>query len=155
MNDNLITINNAIEVDLYGQVCSESSGFRQITGTGGQLDFILAGYESRGGKSIVCLPSSYKDKEGKTRSRIVPFLPHGGIVTAPRRIAHIIVTEYGKFNLKAEEHLAARRGAHQHRPPRHAGRADQGGRGAGHLAQQQQAVTRGPSVTKAAGIRTQ
>jgi butyryl-CoA:acetate CoA-transferase len=101
LNDNLVTINNAIEVDLYGQVCSESSGFRQITGTGGQLDFILAGYESRGGKSIVCLPSSYKDKDGKIRSRIVPFLPHGGIVTAPRSIAHIIVTEYGKFNLKA------------------------------------------------------
>jgi acyl-CoA hydrolase len=101
LNDNLVTINNAVEVDLYGQVCSESSGFRQITGSGGQLDFILAVYESRGGKSIVCLPSSYKDKDGKTRSRIVPFLPHGGIVTAPRSIAHIIVTEYGKFNLKA------------------------------------------------------
>ena len=101
LNDNLVTINNAIEVDIYGQICSESSGFRQITGTGGQLDFILAGYESRGGKSIVCLPSSYKDKDGKIRSRIVPFLPHGGIVTAPRSIAHIIVTEYGKFNLKA------------------------------------------------------
>jgi butyryl-CoA:acetate CoA-transferase len=101
-NDNLVTINNAIEVDLYGQVCSESSGFRQITGTGGQLDFVLAGYESRGGKSIICLPSSYKDKEGKTKSRIVPFLPPGGIVTAPRTLSHIMVTEYGKFNMKGQ-----------------------------------------------------
>jgi len=95
-----VTINNAIEVDLYGQVCSESSGFRQITGTGGQLDFVLAGYESRGGKSIVCLPSSYKDKEGKIRSRIVPYLPHGGIVTIARTINHIVVTEFGKVNMK-------------------------------------------------------
>ena len=100
LNDNLVTINNAIEVDLYGQICSESSGFRQITGTGGQLDYILAGYESKGGKSFVCLPSSYKDKEGKIKSRIVPFLPPGGIATATRTIAHIFVTEYGKFNVK-------------------------------------------------------
>ncbi len=99
-NDNLVTINNAIEVDLYGQICSESSGFRQITGTGGQLDFVLAGYESKGGKSFVCLPSSYKDKDGNIKSRIVPFLPPGGIVTVSRTIAHIFVTEYGKFNVK-------------------------------------------------------
>ena len=100
LNDNLMTINNAIEIDLYGQVCSESSGFRQITGTGGQLDFVLAGWDSRGGKSIMCLPSSYKDKEGKVKSRIVPFLPPGGIVTVSRTITHLVVTEYGKVNLK-------------------------------------------------------
>jgi butyryl-CoA:acetate CoA-transferase len=102
-NDNLITINNAIEVDLYGQICSESSGFRQITGTGGQLDFVLAGYESRGGKSIICLPSSYKDKNsGGIKSRIVPFLPPGGVVTISRTIASIIVTEFGKVNMKGK-----------------------------------------------------
>jgi butyryl-CoA:acetate CoA-transferase len=99
-NENLVTINNAIEVDLYGQICSESSGFRQITGTGGQFDFMLAGFKSRGGKSIICLPSSYKDKDGKTKSRIVPYLPPGGIVTSTRSMAHLIVTEYGKVNLK-------------------------------------------------------
>jgi acyl-CoA hydrolase len=102
LNDNLVTINNAIEVDLYGQVCSESSGFRQITGTGGQLDFVLAGYESKGGKSIMCLPSSYKDKEGKIRSRIVPYLPPGGIVTVSRTINHIVVTEFGKVSMKGK-----------------------------------------------------
>jgi butyryl-CoA:acetate CoA-transferase len=100
LNDNLMTINNAIEIDLYGQVCSESSGFRQITGTGGQLDFVLAGWDSKGGKSIMCLPSSYKDKEGKIKSRIVPFLPPGGIVTVSRTITHLVVTEYGKVNMK-------------------------------------------------------
>ena len=101
-NENLITINNAIEVDIYGQICSESSGFRQITGTGGQFDFLLAGYKSRGGKSIICLPSSYKDKEGKTKSRIVPYLPREESSLAPRTMAHIIVTEYGKVSLKGQ-----------------------------------------------------
>ncbi|OPY90276.1 MAG: Succinyl-CoA:coenzyme A transferase [Syntrophaceae bacterium PtaU1.Bin231] len=102
LNDDLITINNAVEVDLYGQACSESSGIRQISGTGGQLDFVLAGYESKGGKSIICLPSSYKGKDGSTKSRIVPTLQVGGIVTDSRSIVHYIVTEYGKVNLKGK-----------------------------------------------------
>ena len=100
-NDKLTTINNAIEVDLYGQICSESSGIRHISGTGGQLDFVLAGYESKGGKSFVCLPSSYK-KNGFVKSRIVPTLQEGGIVTNSRSIAHFIVTEYGKVNVKGK-----------------------------------------------------
>lgn len=99
-NDNLITINNAIEVDLYGQVCSESSGIRQITGTGGQFDFVMAGYMSKGGKSFVCLRSCNSDKNGKIISRIVPTLPGGGIVTATRSMAPILVTEYGKYEQK-------------------------------------------------------
>lgn len=101
-NDNLMSINNAIEVDLYGQVCAESAGTRQISGTGGQLDFVMAAYLSKGGKSFVCLPSSYKGKDGKIRSRIVPTLQVGGIVTDPRSVAQIIVTEYGKLNLKGK-----------------------------------------------------
>ncbi|MDD3268015.1 MAG: acetyl-CoA hydrolase/transferase C-terminal domain-containing protein [Syntrophomonadaceae bacterium] len=100
LNDNLITINNAIEVDLYGQVCSESSGTRIISGTGGQLDFVLAGYESRGGKSFICLPSCYTGKDGKIKSRIVPTLTPGAIITDPRSVADYIVTEYGKFSMK-------------------------------------------------------
>lgn len=100
LNDNLITINNAIEVDLYGQVCSESSGTRIISGTGGQLDFVLAGYESRGGKSFICLPSCYTGKDGKIKSRIVPTLTPGAIITDPRSVADYIVTEYGKFTMK-------------------------------------------------------
>lgn len=100
LNDKLISINNAIEVDLYGQVCAESSGTRIISGTGGQLDFVLAGYESRGGKSIVCLPSYYIGKDGEKRSRIVPTLTPGAIVTDPRSVAQYIVTEYGIFGMK-------------------------------------------------------
>jgi len=99
-NDNLISINNAIEVDLYGQACSESVGTRIISGTGGQLDFVLAGYESRGGKSFVCLPSCNIDSKGNIISRIVPVLTPGAIVTDPRAVAQFIVTEYGKFEMK-------------------------------------------------------
>jgi len=100
LNDNLITINNAVEIDLYGQICAESSGFRQISGTGGQFDFVMAGYLSRGGKSFVCMPSSYKTADGSIKSRICPTLPPGGIVTDTRSMAPIIVTEYGKFHQK-------------------------------------------------------
>ena len=99
LNDNLITINNAIEIDLYGQVCAESVGTRIISGTGGQLDFVLAAYESRGGKSFICLPSC-SEREGKLESKIVPILKPGAIVTDPRSVAHYIVTEYGKFAMK-------------------------------------------------------
>ncbi len=98
-NDQLITINNAVEIDLYGQVCSESAGTRHISGTGGQLDFVLAGWESRGGKSFVCMPSA-NIKGDKMVSRIVPTLPPGSIVTDPRSIADCIVTEYGKYWMK-------------------------------------------------------
>ncbi|MEN6389357.1 MAG: acetyl-CoA hydrolase/transferase C-terminal domain-containing protein, partial [Syntrophomonas sp.] len=102
LNDKLITINNAVEVDLYGQVCSESAGTRIISGTGGQLDFVEAGYESKGGKSIICLPSSQMGKDGVARTRIVPTLANGAIVTDPRSVAQYIVTEYGKFEMKGK-----------------------------------------------------
>lgn len=102
LNDRLVTINNAVEVDLYGQVCSESSGTRHISGTGGQLDFVLAAYESKGGKSFICLPSSYSGKDGINKSRIVPILTPGAIVTDSRTVAQYITTEYGIFNLKGK-----------------------------------------------------
>ncbi|MEN6350589.1 MAG: acetyl-CoA hydrolase/transferase C-terminal domain-containing protein [Syntrophomonas sp.] len=100
LNDNLIGINNAVEIDLYGQVCAESAGTRQISGTGGQFDFVLAAYHSRGGKSFVCLPSANVAADGKIKSRICPTLTPGGIVTDTRSMAPIIVTEYGKFAQK-------------------------------------------------------
>lgn len=97
-NDNLISINGCIKVDLYGQVSSETVGFRQISGTGGQLDFVDATSKSKGGKSFLCLPSSKRDKEGKLHSNIVPYF-QGDIVTTPRTQAYFIVTEYGAVNL--------------------------------------------------------
>ncbi len=100
LNDKLITINNAIEIDLYGQVNAESSGIRQISGTGGQLDFVLAGWESRGGKSFICLPAANIGADGRIQTRIVPTLAPGGIVTDPRSVADYVVTEYGKYAMK-------------------------------------------------------
>jgi len=99
MNDNMVSINNCLEVDLFGQVSSESSGSRQISGTGGQLDFVTGAYMSKGGKSILCCQSSYIDKQGVLQSRIIPTLPVGSIVTVPRTQTHIIITEYGKADL--------------------------------------------------------
>lgn len=100
-HDKLISINNAIEIDLFGQVCSESSGTRQITGTGGQFDFIFSSFKSRGGKGIICL-SSLKEGKGEKKSRIVPTLTPGGIVTVPRPVTNYVVTEYGAVDLKGK-----------------------------------------------------
>ena len=101
-NNKVIAINNAIEVDLYGQVCSESSGIHQKTGTGGQLDFIFGAFESKGGKGIISLSSTFKDKEGNLHSRIVPFVAPGTIVTVPRSIVQYVATEYGIVQLKGK-----------------------------------------------------
>jgi len=100
-NENVMSINNILEVDLFTQVCSESSGLRQISGTGGQLDFVVGAFHSRGGKSFLAFSSTYKDKEGKLQSRIKPIITPGGIVTVPRTQVHYLVTEYGKVNMKA------------------------------------------------------
>lgn len=100
--DNMCCINNAIQVDLFGQVASEASIGRQISGTGGQLDFILGSFDSNNGRGYVALSSTIPKKDGSLESRIVPGLAPGTIVTVPRSIAYTIVTEYGKFNLKGK-----------------------------------------------------
>lgn len=95
-NDNLVTINSCIEADFYGQVSSESASTRQISGTGGQLDFVNGSFVSDGGKSFICMASTFADKQsGKTHSRILPALPEGEVVTAPRSQIHQLVTEWG------------------------------------------------------------
>lgn len=101
-NDKQISINNAIEIDLYGQFYSESAGIRQISGTGGQLDFTLGAYCSKGGKAFICLSSTTTSKAGERVSRIVPYVRPGGIVTVPRTLSFYVVTEYGKANLKGK-----------------------------------------------------
>ena len=98
--DNFISINNAVDVDLYGQISSESSGTRQISVAGGQLDFVMGAYLSKGGKSFVCLSSTFTDKKGVTHSIILPTLHPGSVVTDTRANAHYIVTEYGMVNMK-------------------------------------------------------
>ena len=96
--DNMIYINNCIAVDLYGQVCAESAGLRHISGTGGQLDYLTGAAMSKGGKAFICMTSSFVDKTGVRRSRVLPHFG-GDIVTDPRSQAYYIVTEYGAVNL--------------------------------------------------------
>ena len=98
--DNFISINNAVDMDLFGQVNAESAGLKHISGTGGQLDFVMGAYLSKGGKSFICMSSTMTAKDGTLKSRIVPTLANGSIVTDPRSSIHYIVTEYGMVNLK-------------------------------------------------------
>ena len=98
--DNFISINNAIDCDLFGQVNAESAGIKHISGTGGQLDFAMGAYLSKGGKSFICMSSTVTGKDGTVKSRIVPTLTPGSICTDPRSCTHYIVTEYGMVNLK-------------------------------------------------------
>ena len=98
--DNFISINNAVDMDLFGQVNAESAGLKHISGTGGQLDFVMGAYLSKGGKSFICMSSTMTAKDGTLKSRIVPTLTNGSIVTDPRSSIHYIVTEYGMVNLK-------------------------------------------------------
>ncbi|MBI4332881.1 MAG: hypothetical protein HY673_16555 [Chloroflexi bacterium] len=101
-NCKMVSINSAVQVDLQGQVSSESYGYRHISGTGGQLQFVRGAYASPGGKAIICLPSTYRDAEDKVGSRIVAGLSPGTIVTVPRTDVSWIATEYGMVNLKGK-----------------------------------------------------
>ena len=98
--DNFMSINNAVDIDLYGQVSSETSGVRHISGAGGQQDFVLGAYLSKGGKSFICLSSTDQKKDGTLASRIRPTLTEGSIVTDTRVNTMYVVTEYGCVNLK-------------------------------------------------------
>jgi acyl-CoA hydrolase len=97
-HDNMISINSCISVDLYGQVCAETAGLRQISGTGGQLDYLTGAAMSKGGKAFICMTSSFVDKKGVRHSRVLPHFD-GDIATDPRSQAFWIVTEYGAQNL--------------------------------------------------------
>lgn len=99
-HDKMISINAALQVDLYGQVSSESIGFSHISGQGGQMCFVEGAFRSKGGKSFLCTASTKTQKDGTVESLIVPFLPPGGIVSTPRYATQFVVTEYGMVNLK-------------------------------------------------------
>ncbi len=100
-NDRVVSINNTTQIDLQGQAASESAGHRHLTGTGGQLQFARAAYASRGGKSFICLSSTY-ERHGRRESRIVTTLAPGNVVTTPRTDVMYVVTEYGLVNLKGK-----------------------------------------------------
>ncbi|HXJ42073.1 MAG TPA: acetyl-CoA hydrolase/transferase C-terminal domain-containing protein [Bryobacteraceae bacterium] len=100
-NPGVVAINNTTQIDLQGQAASESDGHRHISGTGGQLQFVRGAYASEGGKSFICLSSTY-ERRGQCRSRIVLDLTPGNIVTTPRSDNMYVVTEYGMVNLKGK-----------------------------------------------------
>ena len=100
-NDHVISICNAAQIDLTGQACSESAGIRQISGTGGQLQFVRGAYASRDGKSFICLASTY-ERDGRRASRIVARIDECNIITTPRTDVMYVVTEYGIVNLKGK-----------------------------------------------------
>jgi len=98
-NNKMVSINTSLTVDLTGQVCSESFGPKQFTGTGGQLDMHRGAQMSKGGMGIIALRSTAKNG---TVSTIVPTLPEGSYVTVPRQDVDIIVTEFGVAKLKGK-----------------------------------------------------
>jgi len=95
----LISINSALQVDLFGQVCADTLGYQQYSGVGGQVDFVRASSLSPGGRSIIALPSTNKEI---TISRIVPILNEGACVTTSRNDVHYVVTEYGIADLRGK-----------------------------------------------------
>lgn len=98
-NDRMVAINSAIEIDLTGQVCSDSIGTRFYSGVGGQVDFIYGASRSKGGVPIIALPSKLEKKDGTKFSKIVAMLKPGAGVVTSRNHVHYIVTEYGAANM--------------------------------------------------------
>lgn len=96
---NFISINGGVELDLMGQENAESAGGRQLSGTGGQLDFLEGAYRSQGGKGFICLCSARAQKDGTLKSNIVPFIGGGSAVSAPRALVQYVATEYGVAKL--------------------------------------------------------
>ena len=98
-NDNMISINAAIEVDLWGQVCAESVGTKHMSGSGGQVDYVRGACQSRGGKSFIAFASTAK---GGTISKICPTLAAGAVVTTSKNDVDYVVTEYGLAHLRGK-----------------------------------------------------
>ena len=98
--DNMFSINATLEIDLLGQAASETIGQTQYSGTGGALSFTWGSYESKGGTAVLCLPSTFRDREGNLHSKIKPTLSAGTVVTIPRSVTSTVATEFGVANIK-------------------------------------------------------
>lgn len=96
---NVISINGGVQLDLMGQENAESAGTRQLSGIGGQMDFLEGAFRSKGGKGFICINSSRVTKDGERKSNILPFIPGGATVSAPRTIIQYVATEYGVAKL--------------------------------------------------------
>ena len=93
--DNLVAINATLMVDLLGQACSEAQGLKPYSGVGGSFAYVYGAMRSKGGRSFMCLRSTYHDEAGERHSNVVAWLPEGSIVTIPKNYQMYIVTEYG------------------------------------------------------------
>lgn len=98
-NNNMVSVNTALQIDLTGQVCSESLGFQQFSGTGGAFDFAYGAFHSKGGRGILAISST---AQKGTVSRIQPGLAPGAVVSISRNIVDYVVTEYGIANLRSK-----------------------------------------------------
>ena len=96
---NVISINGGVQLDLMGQENAESAGSRQLSGIGGQMDFLEGAFRSKGGKGFICINSSRVTKEGERKSNILPAIPAGSTVSAPRTMIQYVATEYGVVSL--------------------------------------------------------
>ena len=96
---NVISINGGVQLDLMGQENGETAGTRQLSGIGGQMDFLEGAYRSVGGKGFICMNSSRVTKDGQRKSNILPFIPGGSTVSAPRTMIQYVATEYGVVKL--------------------------------------------------------
>lgn len=95
LQENLVTINSTLMVDLSGQACSEAQGINQYSSVGGSFGYSYGVTRAKGGRGFLCLRSTYKDKAGERQSSIVPWLPEKSVVTTPKYLQMYIVTEYG------------------------------------------------------------
>jgi acyl-CoA hydrolase len=100
-NDRVVSICGAVQADLFSQINAESHNGSQISGNGGMWDFVLGAVWSKGGKSFICMSSTFQDGKKNTFSRIVPALPTGSICTIPRQMVDYIVTEQGVERMTA------------------------------------------------------
>lgn len=101
-NDGMISINTTLMMDLTGQAASESIGIKQYSGTGGQVNFTQGAKMAKNGKRILAVASTYTDREGNLRSKILPTLPEGSVVTTTRNELQYVCTEYGVVDMQYE-----------------------------------------------------
>ena len=93
--ENIVAINSTFMVDLIGQCCSEAQGLTPYSGAGGSFSYTYGATQAKGGRSFICLRSTYKNGAGELCSNVVPWLPEGSIVTTLKNIVMYLVSEWG------------------------------------------------------------
>ena len=115
-NDDMISINGALAIDIHGQVVADTIDGDQFSGIGGAEDFVAGAGLELSDRSLICLPSTF-EKDDELQSRIVPWFGPGAVITTPRHQVDVIVTEYGVAELEGKTVQRAWRGACGDRTP--------------------------------------